>query len=361
MITDPQGNIVDSFEIGPAILLPDGRAFAIGATGQTALFTLPPAGSDPATNPGTWTEGPAFPADTSAGAVWPTLTVADAPAVLQTNGRVLCIAGNLEERQSSSGRLTYFSYNTAFFEFDPSNDSLTPFAVPPFSPGNGPATWQAHFLLLPTAQILLTLQSGNIWIYTPDAADNNPDPSWRPTIAESFSFATLALGETYTISGTQFNGLSQAVSYGDDAQMATNYPLIRLSNTTGDVAYMRTFNFSTMAVATGTAEVSAQFTVTPTLVPGSWQLEVIANGIPSEPIPVEVVHLLGCQEVIGSLQEFLSTDLHLTAAQELAIGLQIELCCKANELSHAECEEVQALLSQIRASRSPNGGYPRLP
>ena len=45
-------NLVEtaSFEIGPALLLPDGRVFAIVATGNTSLYTLPAV----ATNPGTW-------------------------------------------------------------------------------------------------------------------------------------------------------------------------------------------------------------------------------------------------------------------------------------------------------------------
>ena len=47
LITDPTGLEVSVDEIGPAILLPDGRLFAIGGTGQTALYTPPPAGSDP--------------------------------------------------------------------------------------------------------------------------------------------------------------------------------------------------------------------------------------------------------------------------------------------------------------------------
>ena len=60
-LTDPTGANINVREIGPAILLPDGRVFAIGGTGQTALYTPPPVGSDPKTNPGTWAAWPGVP------------------------------------------------------------------------------------------------------------------------------------------------------------------------------------------------------------------------------------------------------------------------------------------------------------
>ncbi len=285
-ITDPTGATVNVFEIGPAILLPDGRVFAIGGTGQTALYTPPPVGSDPKTNPGTWAAGQAFPNDTSPGAIWPTLTASDAPAVLQTNGRVLCTAGSLYESGQGTSKADYFSQNMTFLEFDPTTNALTPFSPVPFSASSAPNTWVARFLLLPTGQILLTTQGSEIYIYTPDAADNNPQEAWRPTITAAPS--TLVTGHTYTITGTQFNGLSQAVSYGDDAQMATNYPIVQLSNAAGDVIYLRSFNFSTMAVATGSQSVSTEIEVPLTVAPGAWQMVVIANGIASQPVDVEV-------------------------------------------------------------------------
>ena len=57
---------------------------------------------------------------------------------------------------------------------------------------------------------------------------------------------------TYTLTGTQFNGLSEGASYGDDAEMSSNYPIIKLTNSSGTVKYARTFNW-TPAVATGSA------------------------------------------------------------------------------------------------------------
>jgi hypothetical protein len=271
-------------EIGPAILLPDGRLFAIGATGQTALYTPAPAGSATGTQ-GTWAEGPPFPADTSPGHLWATLTAIDAPAVLQTNGKVLLTAGTTYENAGPPPAL--MSKNMTLLEFDPATNALSAFLPAlSFSPSSPPDTYKARFLLLPTGQILLTTQSSEIYIYTPDAATNNPAAAWRPA---SISVPSdMYIGYSYTVSGTQLNGLSQAVSFGDDAQMATNYPIVQLSNAVGQVAYARSYDFSTMGVATGTTVQSCTIDIPSGLEPGEWNLVVIANGIPSERVTVNL-------------------------------------------------------------------------
>jgi hypothetical protein len=84
--------------------------------------------------------------------------------------------------------------------------------------------------------------------------------AWQPTISAHPS--TVTPGSTYSISGTQFNGLSQANAFGDELQTATNYPLVRITNnSTHHVFYARTHDHSTMGVATGTATVSTNFDV----------------------------------------------------------------------------------------------------
>ncbi|HEV2473259.1 MAG TPA: hypothetical protein VGS41_11370, partial [Chthonomonadales bacterium] len=79
------------------------------------------------------------------------------------------------------------------------------------------------------------------------------------------------------------------VSYGDDAQMATNYPLVQLKNpSNGAVVYLRTFNFSSLGVATGNTPQSAHVQVPMGIQVGQWNLVVIANGIASDPVAIEV-------------------------------------------------------------------------
>ena len=92
-----------------------------------------------------------------------------------------------------------------------------------------------------------------------------------------------------SISGTQFNGLTQATAYGDDLQNATNYPLVRIVNTNrGHVFYCKMHNPSSMGVATGSAPVSTKFDVPAGIELGPSKLYVVANGIPSAPQRVSV-------------------------------------------------------------------------
>jgi hypothetical protein len=140
--------------------------------------------------------------------------------------------------------------------------------------------------LLPTGEVLHTDGSSTIAIYAPDGA---PDAAWRPSIT---SVPTALLpGHSYVLHGRQINGLSQAVIYGDEGAMATNYPIVRLVNTnTNNVVYCRTYDHSTMGIQTGAAIHTTHFTVPAGAALGPYQLYVIANGIPSQPVPVAVTH-----------------------------------------------------------------------
>jgi hypothetical protein len=82
--------------------------------------------------------------------------------------------------------------------------------------------------------------------------------------------------------------MSQGAAYGDDVQAATNYPLVRITNLhTGHVFYSRTYDHSSMAVASHDL-VSTHFNVAVAQERGLSRLEVVANGIPSSPALVYV-------------------------------------------------------------------------
>jgi hypothetical protein len=255
-----------STEIGPAILLPDGRLFAIGATGATALYSMPSTPSQV----GSWALGPTFPVVSGH-----QLGAKDAPACLLPNGLVLCAVAPVD------GVFQDYLSPTYFYEFDPATNTLTATNDAPLV---NVSPFFTRFLLLPTGQALFTNGMGNLQLFSPDGA---PDPMWKPNITSVPT--SLVQGSTCALKGTQINGLSQAVSYGDDATMATNYPIVRIqNNASGHVFYCRTFNHSTMAVSTGKAIHSTQFTVPLGAESGGSTITVIANGIASDSVAVAV-------------------------------------------------------------------------
>jgi len=277
-------------EIGPAVVLPDGRLFAIGATGHTALYT-PPASP---TQPGSWTGGPDLPLDTSGnnfnspnGNIQ---TAIDAPCVLLPNGKVLLVAGNTV-REVSSGRTGFWSNPSVVYVYDPVTNA-TPVPLSKQPANNTTDTWQTRFLLLPTGQVFFTSQeSGALSLLTVDPALGTYNAAWKPTIT-SFP-SSMAVGHHYKIYGRQINGLSQACSYGDDAQMATNFPIVQFTNTsTSAIVYVRSFDFSTLGIATGPAIHSTLIDIPASMPTGNYQMRVIANGIPSDPVNVTIAPTL---------------------------------------------------------------------
>jgi hypothetical protein len=238
-------------ELGPMVLRPDGTVIAAGATTNNAIYTI---------STGKWTVAPKF------GGV---LDVADGPAALLPDGNVLF--------EASPG---VFNVGSKFFEWDG-----VAFNPVPGVPGSSiDPSFAGNMLVLPTGQILFTDGSSDVEVYT---STGSPCAGCAPNITSVDS--SLALGSvSHVIRGMQFNGLSQGGAYGDDAQAATNFPLVRITDSTGAVVYCRTHNFSTMGVATGSKIVSAQFDVPSSVATGSATLEVVANGIASTAVAVTI-------------------------------------------------------------------------
>ncbi|HLY06275.1 MAG TPA: hypothetical protein VKR31_11065, partial [Rhizomicrobium sp.] len=156
-------------ETGPGILRPDGTVFATGAThqgassGHTAIYT-----------PGTgWAAGPDWPDGDQAD---------DSSAALLPDGNVLALG--------SSGYL---------YEFDGTHFTRASVA--------GGIAGYTSLMVLPTGEVLV----GGYEVYQPNGTYQS---AWQPTIASFPSSVTR--GQTYQISGTQFNGLSQAAAFGDE-------------------------------------------------------------------------------------------------------------------------------------------------
>jgi len=167
------------------------------------------------------------------------------------------------------------------YEFTPTG-ALSLLSEQPPNAAND-SSFFGRMLVLPTGQILFIDGSQDVEIYTPSGS---PNAAWAPTIGTYPSSIVRGANHSYKITGTQFNGLSQGAMFGDDAQMATNYPLVRVSYANGGIYYCRAFHPSTMAVATGNATVSTNFGCGTNVPAGAANLEVVANGIPSASVPV---------------------------------------------------------------------------
>jgi hypothetical protein len=319
-------------ELGPLLRLQDGRMFCIGANQHTALYT-------PSTN--TWAAGPDI-MGTLNGISSP-FGGTDSPAAILPNGHVILAADASASQFTSSGDLTTgsniivnipstailqpgwtvsgtgipttvtvtitsidsptqvhisanatatrtssikwggtFSRPTQLFDFDPNANTINP--VSPAIPDarlNTSAVYPKRMLVLPTGQMLFSDASNTIYVYTPDGT---PNPALRPVI----NGIVYNGGGTFTLTGKQLNGQSAGAAYGDDDQMDTNYPIIRMTNASGHVFYARTTDWSNVGVAGGTAPETVKFTLNPALTAGMYIVIVSGAGIQSFPVVLNV-------------------------------------------------------------------------
>lgn len=131
------------------------------------------------------------------------------------------------------------------------------------------------------------------------AAPNIAGVNDRPNFLISVAPVSATHGTTVNISWTQFNGISQASTCGDDDTPATNYPIVRIRNhKNGLVRYCRSANHSIdtqngtqsgMGVATGITLITTQLAIPGDIELGPSELFVVPNRIPSAPVVVNII------------------------------------------------------------------------
>jgi len=250
-------------EIGPAFMLPNGKAFFIGGRSVTATYT--PTGN---TNPGSWTSG----------TIPNNLSCPDSPGVEMPNGKILCAMVD------ESG--VYNSGNTSYAEYDYTTNSWA-MVNGPRGQNHDDSYWSYDaFLMLPDGTVLFvpgksTNDQSAGWyaayIYTPDGT---PITAGRPVI----STISPNSDGSYHLAGTGLTGISAGASYGDDKQMATNYPIVRLVASNGNVYYAKTFNWSNTGIQTGNTVITTEFSVPSNVPSGAYSLIVSASGLQSAPV-----------------------------------------------------------------------------
>jgi hypothetical protein len=255
-----------TYELGAAPLTPQ-----YGSQGTIIQFT---ANQNPGINDvydvasSTWTSGPV----TKVGST--VYFYADAPAATLPDGNIL-----------TEGSPGYGATPAHFWEFNiDTTGAVTATQVNDTNTSSSSSNFTGNLIPLPTGQILWdnSQYSTEVAVYTPQGS---ADASWLPVI--SSVSATLMVPSTgNALSGTNFNGFDLGGAYGDDAQAATNFPLVRITNnSSGDVCFARSYDFSTMGVWTqGTT--NAVFDVPASCESGASTLQVIVNGIASTGVNV---------------------------------------------------------------------------
>jgi hypothetical protein len=255
-------------ETGPGFMLNDGRAFFLGGNSNTAYYT--PSGTS---SNGSWAAGPNIPN---------TLAAPDAAAAMMRNGKILCaFSPTLYTTccDSKGNNYNVFPNGTSFWIFDPSSGgSFAHIKAPDGSdsimtiPG-----YKTNMLCLPNGQILYGQQgSSQYYVYSMGAQIN----SHRPVITG----VTQGPAGVFTLTGTEITGWSEGACYGDDWQMNTNYPIVKLTNGS-NVYYARTYNWNSTGVRQGSTTQTTNFVLPGGLPNANYQLVVIANGIESASVP----------------------------------------------------------------------------
>lgn len=320
------------YELGPALRLQDGRVIVIGANQNTAFYS-------PGTN--TWTAGPET-IGTLNGIPSP-FGSDDAPGAALPNGHVIFAADAGVSAFTSSGNITNgsavitgipstailqvywsvsgagipggaqilsvdspsqvtinvaatatttgdaiswggtFSNPTEIFDFDPKANTITQITAglpDPNLPYEG--CYPTRMLILPTGQLLFSDSSSQLWVYTPTTGE--PNPLMRPLVTS----ITYQGGGNFVLGGYQLDGQSAGASYGDDDQMDSNYPIIRMVNSSGDVFYARTSNWSQIAVGNTAGYETVNFTLNSGVTPGEYSLIVSGAGISSFPTYIHI-------------------------------------------------------------------------
>jgi hypothetical protein len=199
---------------------------------------------------------------------------ADGPGALEPNGLVL--------EQLSPG---LFQAGCQFAEFDPEGNSgagtLTNTVNNAFCPAD--SSFVGHLMIFPTGQIGSEDYDTVIYLYTPKSGVVS---GVAPTIIPATN-AYLGGSKNNVLYGIQLNGLSENNFYGDDYQAATNYPLIRFTDSSNNVYYGFTHDDSTHKMGAGLVSYT-KFDIDPATPPGTYTMQAVTNGIPSNSVTVKI-------------------------------------------------------------------------
>jgi hypothetical protein len=235
-----------SDEMGPLLVLHDGRALVLGATNKNGLFTTGGPGGA-----GSWTKVADTPAPYNHG---------DAPSIVEPDGKVLTVVTDDEEGVGYAPAV--------FYEYDPAADTWSLMATP-FAFNNAE---RVILLALPNGQIWASGPgSPRAWLYTPVGAS-------LAIARPSLDGVSAELGDL-ALTGAKLNGTTTGADLGDDGKMATNFPIVSFTDAAGHVYYGRSYGFDDMAPG----RCRSARVVPPRAIPdGTYVVHVAASGVLDE-------------------------------------------------------------------------------
>ena len=248
--------------IGPGSVLPNGKVIQIGGNGKTAIYTP----TTSSTGTGSWVMGPSLPTG---------MVGATAPGAMLPDGHFLFLA---EDSQNS--------YSTSLLDYNYTSNTLTDLGAslpPPLSyylPYSAPS--DCRMLVLPDGGLLLSTLYYGLYEYK---TSGTPLSTWRPTI----SSVSKTSSNKFRLYGSRLTGISEGATFGCDARMSSNYPLVRLDRG-GVTTYARTVYWSSPGISSpGYNNYQyLDFEIPVGLPTGTYQARVIANGIQSSTtVPVD--------------------------------------------------------------------------
>jgi hypothetical protein len=304
-------------EIGPGITMMNGKVIWFGATGHTCIYTPGPKGQN-----GKWTQGPDLPTMPDGSQ----LVCNDSSAILEPNGKVFVV--------------TWWGTKgiVAFVEYDPGRNQFTVI-------NNAPTTTNreaAKMLLLPSGHGLVCVAEPTNALYEV-AFDSGAQASWAPTITRLPS--TAEQSQTVTLTGRQLCGLSECQHFGDDNQQSENYPMVRFTDKSDNVTYARAHDVSTRSIAPGQSG-SVLVDIPGSLVPGTYSVEAVAMGIPSNPVTIDLLPSEStiCEQLAQNIRKvIIDNGPPFTVAAFAGIRIQLEQCVGRKYLTQAT---VDALITE---------------
>ena len=183
-----------------------------------------------------------------------------------------------------------FNAPTHIFDYDYGTNTITD-VTPTVAKGdpadlvnqlNAEGSFTSRFLMLPNGQALFTVGANSTtYVYSPGGLQLQTTPV--------ISTVTYNGNNSYTLTGSQLNGTSQGATYGDDAEMDTNYPIVSVATNVGTTYYARTTNWNKTGIGVTNGATSVNFSLPASIGSPPVITPVAQNAIAGQPLNNVVV------------------------------------------------------------------------